>query len=348
MTKKKSSRKASFQKKKSGLGKLWKTAKKEVEDSPDMFGTVTPGPYLAKLVSAKVTEIGASNWKNFAMSFEIQEGDFEETIVTKRAGLETEENLTFLVRDLQKLEVDTDDLELNSEEDLDALGKQLVGMGLICRIRVSEENDAGFQSVRVQKVMEAAEEEPEDDTEETDPTFEVGDKVQTTVDDEVYQGEITKLKKSSAMVLFEDGDKEDVDFDDLEKVEDKGDESDPDDLVGTTRGFKKGKKMLVGKILSVDAEEGTFKMKTDTGKKVTGDIDDLEESEDEAEEEPEDDTEDDEGLSVGDDVIVEYKGKDTIGKLKAIDEDENEGVILLKKTKKKITVSLDEIYVADE
>ncbi len=331
MSKKK--KKTSFQHRKAGISGMWKKAKKQVEESPDMFGTVEKGRYLVKLVSAVVTEIGDRNWKNFAFGFEIQEGDSEGTIVTRRCGLETEENFTFLIRDFQRLDVDTNDLEINSEEELNELGKQLVEAAPICRVRITEPNDQGFQNTYIDKLIES------------------------------------------------------------ESSGGNGGESDADDLVGTTMGFKKGKKMLVGKILSVDKDDDTFVMKTDAGKKVTGDIGDLESPE----EEPDDnafeegdrvqteidgttyegevtsvgkkdaDVTFDDGdkltvkfkelekieggeagnLEVGDKVIVEYKGKDVKAKVKAIDDDDNEATVMLIKLKKKITVSLDEIYETD-
>ena len=194
---------------------------------------------------------------------------------------------------------------------------------------------------------------------------------------------------------FDDGDSDDFELEDLTAVEVEDDTE--NDIVGKTMGFKKGKKMLVGKILSVDEDDGTFEMKTDAGKTVTGDVSDLEEPE-EDEPETEDDVELEKGsrvsatidgddyegeitkikgslatvkfddgdsddfeledltaleaeddsteFEIGDAVVVDYKGKDTNGKIKAIDEDENEAKVMLTKLKKKITVSLDDIVAA--
>lgn len=272
----------SFDKKKAAIAALWKTAKEQVAETPSLFALVDKGRYLAKLIEAKCTEIGERAWKNFAMTFEIQEGDFTGTNIVHRAGLETEENLTFLIRDFQKLGVDIDDLEIESNEQLDELGAELVKQGLVCRIVATEPNDKGFQNYYINKVMEA-----ESSDAETDDT------------------------------------------------------ADSDDLVGQEMAYRKGKKLFVGKILSIDKDDETFVMKTEDKKKISGSLDDLEALED--------DNDDASGkekeveVEVGSHVVIEYKGKDVDAVIKEIDEENEQFTVFLTKLKKKIVVDASEV-----
>ena len=389
--------------KKSGIAKLWKTAKEQVEETPDMFATIEKGRYLAKLTSAVTTEIGDNNWKNFALGFEIQEGEQEGLVATRRCGIENEENFTYLIRDLQKLGVETDDLEINSEKELNQLGEDLVAAELMVRIRITDPNDQGFQNTYIDKLISAdgaeSEEEPETEEESEEVELEKGSRVSAEIEGEVYEGEIKKIKGTTATVEFDDCDSDTFELDELTALDAEEEDEGDEDLVGKTMGFKKGKKMLVGKILSVDDEDGTFEMKTDAGKKVTGNVDELETPEyaEEDEEEDEevsfekgervqteiegdmyegavkkvkknsaivafddgdevdvpfeelekvDDTDAGGDFEVGDKVVVDYKGKDTKGTIKSVDDEENEAVVMLTKAKKKITVSLDDIVAA--
>jgi hypothetical protein len=200
---------------KDDIKKLWKKGKKQADETPDFGVTVEDGRYLAKLTGGTTKESSTERaWKYLEWQFEVTEGDSVGEIIYRRTGLETEDNIAFLIRDLNKLDVDTDDLEINSTDDIDNVMAELVQESPIVRLRLKTNND-GYQNVFIDKLIEGS------------------------------------------------------------SSPEGSDDDDINDLVGEVRGFKKGKKMLVGKIISVDEDDSTFVMKTDAGKKVSGEINDL-------------------------------------------------------------------------
>ena len=308
MAKKKAS-KSSFAKTKGNIKKLWKKAKVQAEDAPDFMATVEDGRYIAKLIGA-VIKVSATEkaWKHLEWLWEILEGDAEGENIYKRTGLETEDNIMFFIRDLARLDVDTDSLEIDSEKDIEELMEALVEEGVIARLR-TRTVDSGFQNVYIDKLIEdySGGTEEEKTPEEEEPDWSKGDKCSVAIDGEDYEGVIKKVKDDVVTIKFDDGDTDDYELSELQAVEaDHGEVN--EDLVGKTMGFKEGKKMLVGKILSID--DDTFVMKTDAGKKVSGDIDDLETPE---EEEPD--------WSKGDKCSVAIDGEDYEGVIKKVKDD---------------------------
>ncbi len=348
-------KKKKFSKKAAGLKGMWKTAKKQMEEEGDIFGAeVEDGAYIAKLVGAEVKESAAS-WNYVDWQFEILEGESEGASVSRRSGIETEENLVWLMRDFTRFGLDPDDIDLENNDDLTAILNQIVEAEPKCRI-VAKTNDANIQNVYINKVIEI-EETPDDNGKDGDAGFEEGDRVSVDIDGTDYEGDITSVADDKAEVSFDDGDKGTYDLDELTKLDEatsaeiekgdrvtvdidgtdypgtvkkiKGDQvtitcddgdtvtadasdvtklEEAGDWLGKQAGFKKGKKMLVGKIIKVNEDKQTFAMKTDTGKTVTGDIDDLEEVE--------------AGLEKGDRVSAEIDDETYEGVIKSVDDDE--------------------------
>jgi len=314
-----------FQQTKANIKKMWKAAKQQVEDVPDFLAALEDGRYLAQLTDYSIKDSATERaWHYMEWTWEVVEGDSEGENIYKRIGLETEDNLAFLIRDLNRLGVETDALEINDEDDLEEVTKELIEQKVQARLRLKT-NDAGYQNVWIDKLIAKEGEESEEKEEIDYSEMSLGHLKKECKERDIDLPK--KLNKKKLIALLEE-----------EEPEEKA------DLVGKTMGFKKGKRMLVGKILSVDEDKGTFKMKTDIGKKVTGEIDDLEKSEEEEEEEEEEKTAE---IEVGDDVVVDYKGKDVTAIVKSIDTDENEATVLLSKPKRKITVPLDEIYMEE-
>lgn len=426
-----------FGKKAKGLKGMWKTAKKQMEEEGDIFGiTVDDGPYTVQLTGASVKE-SAAGWPYVDWEFTVLEGDSEDEVISRRSGIETEENLVWLMRDFVRFGLDPHEIDLDSKDDLEMILAQLVKAAPKCRV-VAKTNPAGYQNVFINKVIEIEETSDagsfekgdrieadidgttyegtvakvEEDsavikfddgdvqtlelselTSISEPSsgFEEGDRVEVDIDGTNYPGGITSIADDKAEVKFDDGDKGTYDLNELTKLE-EGSTGDAEDWLGEEAGFKKGKKMLVGKIIGIDKEDNTFIMKTNEDKKVTGDIDDLEKIEELAEatlekgdrvsaeidgttyegtiKKIEDDTAvvtfddgdvetkdldeltklEDSGegeLNIGDKVEAKYKGKDMIGTVKKINEEEEEVTVLLKKIGKKVTVPVNAITIIE-
>lgn len=387
-------KKKKFAKKAKGLGGMWKTAKKQMEEQGDIFGTeIEDGPYIAQLFAAELKESAAS-WHYVDWQFKILEGESEGELVSRRSGIETEENLVWLMRDFARFGLDPDDIDIEDNDDLEAILAGIVKGKPKCRI-VAKTGDSNIQNVYINKVIDMEAEESGDGDDE----FEKGDRVDVDIDGTDYPGVIKKIKDDTVTVECDDGDTVTADLGDLTKLDGNGEDdgdTDADDWLGEQAGYRKGKKMFVGKVIAIDKEDKTFVMKTNEGKKVAGDIEDLEKVEPDLEkgdrvscdvdgtdyegtikkikgdtaivtfddgdvetkdldeltklEESSDGDSDGDGddqgeLSVGDKVEAEYKGKSLIGTVKKINEEDEEVTVLIKKTKKKITVPVSEITI---
>lgn len=381
-------KKKKFAKKAKGLGGMWKTAKKQMEEEGDIFGAeVEDGPYIAQLFAAERKE-SAAGWHYVDWQFKILEGESEGETASRRSGIETEENLVWLMRDFARFGLDPDDVDIEDNDDLDAILAGIVKSKPKCRI-VAKTGDSNIQNIYINKVIDIEENAGSDE-------FKKGDRVDVDIDGTDYPGTIKKIKGDSVTVECDDGDTVTADLSDLTQLAGDGNGSGADDWIGEEAGFKKDKKMFVGKIIAIDTEDNTFVMKTNEGKKVSGDISDLEKIEepealekgdrvscdiggttyegtikkikdDEAtvafddgdvetkdldeltkleDNGVEDASGGDEGeLNVGDKVEVEYKGKELIGTVKKINEDDEEITVFIKKTKKNITVPVSVITI---
>jgi len=263
-----------FNKKAGGLKKKWKTAKKQMEDEGDIFGVdVDDGPYITCLTGFEVKE-SAGGWPYVDWSFTVLEGESEDEVISRRSGIETEENLVWLMRDFARFGLDVDDLDIDSNDDLEEIGAELVKAEPKVRVMVKT-NNAGFQNVFINKVIEI-----EETSGNGDEALEKGDRVEGEIKGTDYPGVVKKVKGDIATVKFDDGDEEDIELDELTKLEAEPEDDD------------------------------------DTGE-----------------------------LSVGDKVEVSIKDKDLLGTVKKINEEDEEVTVLLKKSKKKVKVPVDDVTI---
>lgn len=161
---------------------------------------------------------------------------------------------------------------------------------------IEEDDDDDKKSKKSSKKSKKAskkEDEDEDEDENRDnpddPDFEKGDRVSAEIDGDTYEGVVKKVKDDEAVVLFDDGDEQTVDFDDLIKLDDSNSDTGED-------SWEKGDRVLFevdgedypGEITSVDDDEETATIEFDDGD-VMEDIafDDLQAEEVEEEEEEE-------------------------------------------------------------
>lgn len=77
--------------------------------------------------------------------------------------------------------------------------------------------------VRLNELLEDSDEDSDSDSsdEEGAPDFEKGDRVSAEIDDETYEGTIKKVIDDEAVVLFDDGDKQTIDCDDLTRIDEE-------------------------------------------------------------------------------------------------------------------------------
>ena len=139
-------------------GGLWSGAKdKAKEGGFDDAVPLEAGVYNMQLVSVEIGDFGSER-KLMTKWAVIGDDENDETICTYWEGLESEERLVWLQRQMMALGMDLDAIsEDNMEDDvIDAYGDALAD-GLVARVKVIEKD--GYTNMRIQKAIEWDEDE---------------------------------------------------------------------------------------------------------------------------------------------------------------------------------------------
>ncbi len=266
--------------------------KKTVEDAKkNIYKELDEGTYECQLSTAKFEESKGSSRPQIHFTYVVVSGPETGETIHKYQGLESEEDWTYLARELYLLGVNIDAIVNPSEipqilADLEAsaptvkinivmgkkgyLNKFLQGVvkNPTSSAPADEDEDEDTDS----------EEEESEDSEEEEESFEVGDKVSYEKNGKEETGEITKLdgdkakvKKDSdgrvATVAIEDLSKvsEDEDEDSEEEEEDEDESEEEEDEaeleVGSKIRILTGKhKDKIGTVKSIDEEAGMCKV----------------------------------------------------------------------------------------
>jgi len=130
-------------------------------------------------------------------------------------------------------------------------------LGVITNVDEDEEtaevefDDGDTQDIAFDDLdMAESESEPEED----DIPFEEGDRVSAEIDGETYEGVIKKIKDDKAKVLFDDGDKNTFDLDDLTKLEEEEEKSSKKDKGKKGKGKVKAGECPFGGTFGKDCE----------------------------------------------------------------------------------------------
>lgn len=258
------------------LGEAWGKAKDEAGKG---FVDIPPGVYNFQLIGAEITE-SSNDWLHVAFRFAcISEGEFLGETFVHRCGLEKEESLPFLVRDLQRLGVDTEDVELSSLDDLEPVLEDLTSGAPCIRGKLVESGE--FTNLRIQRLLEldddeipeytvggerasfpggndAEEENEADDPPASDDEIEVGDRVSADFDGDEYEGVVEKISGDKASVKFDDGDEDKFALDDLTLVakadgEDDGEDDTAELKAGMSVAYEVRGKEVEGEVVKVDS-----------------------------------------------------------------------------------------------
>jgi len=318
-----------FKSKASGIASLWKKGK---EKSKEQAGNFIQDPMSGnfKLVSAKRDVIGDNDWPHIALEFVcVSDDEYRGQTHIHRSGLQDETAVGYTIRDLERLGLDTDDLEINSDDDLDEVLAALVEAAPTVRARLRGNPNNDFLNMRIQKLIDAEEDEADDASDADDlPSKEDAKKSAAS----------SKRNSKPVPEPAEDEDEEDADTDEEAEVS-----------IGSQVGWEYKGKEREGEVVKV-LEEGKIRVKdAGDGRVKLLNPDDYwliegEESE-EAEEAEEVETEDEDEieLAIGMEVSAEVGGKELVGKVIAIDEEAE--VAKIKVGKKIVKVPLADVAV---
>ena len=179
-----------FQSRLKKLNGAWESAKQTANDMPS-FAEVPDGRYVCKLTGAEIGE-SAGGRLQVGWVWKIVDNDSEYRGQDLRDydGLETEENLVWLQKKLERLNYEVDDLNI---EELPELLKELVSQGITARIRAKTKGE--FQNLLIDRVLEDYDAEPL--AEEDAPKGKAKSKPAKADDDDEDEEEVAAPKKSS-------------------------------------------------------------------------------------------------------------------------------------------------------
>ncbi len=188
----------------SDVAKLWGKAKEIKEDLGSFIDEPMTG--LFQLQSAEITKIGQNDWMNLAMTFKcVEEGhQYEGDIYIHRAGLENDDSIAFLQRDLETMGVDLDDVEVNTLEDIEGVAQELADSKPVVRAKLVANRNNDFLNMRIQKLVEREEEPEEDEPEEDEPEEE--EEVEPSEGDTIHFEDDKGTDRSGSFVKWK-GDK---------------------------------------------------------------------------------------------------------------------------------------------
>jgi hypothetical protein len=190
------------------------------------FEEFDDGRYQAKLIKAEIGESGSGRLQ-LVLSWKFLKGEYKGKTKFDYRGLESEDNLKYLLLDLDKLGFDTDEVE--SVSDFKGIAKEISKDKPEAKIALKTKGD--FQNVNIVAVKGS--DDDEDDEDEDDESDEESDD-----DEEEEEDDEPKKKKSSKKKKDDDDD----DDDDDEEEEEESDDDDEDEEEEKSSKKKKSKK----------------------------------------------------------------------------------------------------------
>ncbi len=264
--------------------KLWRKAKKKMGERTKVV-EFDDGRYLARLVGAKLEKSNAGR-AQIRFVWKFVEGEYEGKEKWAFQGIETEDNLTFLCADLDRLGYDVEEID-DLVKDLPGILAELEKAKPVCRISLKTKDGSEYQNVYISKLMSTDEEDEDEEDEDSDEEDSDDDDEEEDEDEEEEEDDEEDEDEEDEDDAEEDEDadsddeddeeeEEDEDDDESEEEEEEDDEAATDVTVGCVVTFKnkKGKKEK-GEVLDLDEDDEEVQIQTEAGKKVTVGVDSI-------------------------------------------------------------------------
>jgi len=264
--------------------KNWAKAKTRAAESDPGFTEYPDGKYEAQLVSAKLGT-SESGRNQIAFGWKFVDGDYEGKTKTAYQGIDTEDNLYFLARDLERLGYELpDDLS-----DLPDILKDLEKSKPVASVNLKTKGD--FQNLYIRKVYTESDEDDEDEDEDDDAAAEA-EADDDAAEDEEEETDDAEESDDEESDDEESDDEESDDEEESDEEESDEEEADADDEeveeevdieVGMRVQAETAKGREPGKIVGILEKEEKVRVELDSGRTVKLGIDKIEiEAEDEA------------------------------------------------------------------
>lgn len=193
-----------FKRRLGSLGATFKKAQEEAKSRARNEAAVPDGRYIVKVKEAELTVSQVTDRLQIHWQWEVQEGEHAGVMLHSWDGIETEMNLTFLCRTLDRLGYDIDEVDITS---LDEILSDIKETEPTVRIRVRTKEE--FTNIFVEKLLEAeeADEEEEEETgeeEEEEAGLEVGSAVTWEKNGDTITGTVTEIGEDIVKVKRDD------------------------------------------------------------------------------------------------------------------------------------------------
>lgn len=233
-----------FRKKLKNANKLWAGAKKKAAES-SQGSEYEDGKYLARLVKGEITESNAGRLQ-VAWTWKFEEEPYEGKNKMAYQGLESEDNLVFLARDLDRLGYEAPEDIATIEEILADINKSKP----LARIRLKSKGD--FQNVYIDKVIGGDDDDEEADDETEGDTPDEAEESDEDESDDAEEGDDDEAEESD--------DAEEESEEEEEAEEEDSDEVEIEVGMRVEVDSKAGK--VVGEIIEVLESEGKARVRT--------------------------------------------------------------------------------------
>jgi cobalamin biosynthesis protein CobT len=264
-----------FLKKLKGAQKHWGKASKRAAEAKGGFDEVDDGRYVARCQSMEVGESKSSGRLQAITTYKIMEGDFKGATCKSFDGLETEDNLVYVARNLGRFGYEVPE---DIEQILDIF-EEVTKSKPLCRINLKTRGE--YQNVYLDKVFDPADE--AEVLEEAAAEEGGGDDGDEEVAEEDAAEEVAEDGDEE---VTEDGDEEVAEEDEEVAEEEVAEDEDAAELEVGARVEVEGKGL--GSVTEIDEDEGKAKVKIDeTGKVFKVAFDKLTLADEEVEEVPE-------------------------------------------------------------
>ncbi len=203
--------------------RMFKIARKRAKDEGG--GANKPdGAYRGIFKEFKITESGNGRLQ-CVFGVKIGEGEFKGEMERKYCGMDSEDNIVYLNKDLNRLGFDGFD----SMEELEAIGEEIKGKGVRFKLVTKGE----YQNCYFDKLLSDADydDDPSDelDVPPKESNFSDGDRVSVEIEGKTYEGTVTEWGTDSCTVTFDDEDVQDIDNEELTLIDKMGPTADGGD-----------------------------------------------------------------------------------------------------------------------
>lgn len=257
---------AKIKKAERAFGKARRRAKEE-----GMGKNLPDAAYRGRIKEAKIGESGNGRLQHI-LAIKISEGESKGEVVRKYSGMDTEDSLMYLQKDIGRLGHDGFD----NMDELEEINTQLIGVYVRFKLVTKGE----FQNLYIDKVLgtdDDADDNDDDDTPEVpakEVEFEEGERVSVEIDGDTYEGTIQSVGDYDIEIVFDDGDIDTYDVSDVMLLKTADDE--PLVKVDEPEGLDVGDRVIAdidgtdyaGEITEMDGDTVTVKFDD-------GDVDDF-------------------------------------------------------------------------